>query len=431
LLVWGLVIYARTNFILDPRNLVAVGAIFYLGLGPLSERLFIDYFSDEVFRLAVLCACLGSCGLVLSSILWRPVNHRCQVANNDIKPNRELIKYIAIVLVLAGYFFMVINYNRVGGLLTAISISRIERMALLSEERFNLPFIYFFITGFSLYVYNLIIISDIKKIIYQKKTEILILVVLFLPVLLFWLLEGERSNIIKILLPAIAMFLYKYSHRISIKGALVVIALFLAFSFIGNVRASVSYSVLTQSIEPIKEQMKGVSLGWFIPREFAANFLSITATVGIHNEKRFGMTYINSLIGWLPRSIYPGKKPLSLSHELGDVLSASLDRERRLGIGYSPVSEAYLNFGISGPLIVLFVFGVVSNLYSKLILLNRHIIKLFYFISLPLLIIYYRASVSSIISYLAYTTMILIGCSLMYISMKSLRLVIINNKTSE
>ena len=90
----------------------------------------------------------------------------------------------------------------------------------------------------------------------------------------------------------------------------------------------------------------------------------IQTTAYIINDSwnlRFGMTYIILPLQILiPRFIYPNK-PSTLG---GEFIEKTFG-DNYMGFAYTPVSEAYLNFGVIGPFIMMSILAYIFTLIIK------------------------------------------------------------------
>jgi len=101
----------------------------------------------------------------------------------------------------------------------------------------------------------------------------------------------------------------------------------------------------------------------FLPglNEFGGPFTCLTLITSEPSPQRSGMTYAESMLWVLPTLIYPGIKPASLASEFAESLHTEFfpNLEYRIGWGFSPVVEAYVNFGFFGIPFVCAVFAIL------------------------------------------------------------------------
>jgi oligosaccharide repeat unit polymerase len=116
--------------------------------------------------------------------------------------------------------------------------------------------------------------------------------------------------------------------------------------------------------------------------EFVSPIQTLMHYVTVDRALRWGWTYLSAPALFVPRAIWPGK-PESLSVEfLRDVFGYTA----MMGYAYTPITEAFLNFGWVGPFLI---FSIISLLMVKLV---RHADTLpgLYFISFALVVDFNR-----------------------------------------
>jgi hypothetical protein len=92
---------------------------------------------------------------------------------------------------------------------------------------------------------------------------------------------------------------------------------------------------------------------WILPEhtEFGQPYVSILDLSRKEQELKWGSSYLTSLPAVLPRALYPGKKAIAPSELLASSLHSGLGAP--MGWGYTPVAEAYSNFGLPGTFFIL------------------------------------------------------------------------------
>lgn len=408
-LFWGLLFCHEIDLPNDPRLIAIASAFFYLVSAPLGKRIKYDNFSNDAFSYSYVLVIIGLLGLVVSSLLWKRLPATKVKDKHNFTIDEDIFQTVAIIFVIFGYIFFIINYARIGGYFHGLEMTRVDRMALLSSKRFNIPYSFHIIIGASAYCYGLFF-SNRNKVFRMKDNvgRLIILAIMISPICIAWFLEGERSNIIKLFLPLIAIFFFRFPLRFSMKMLVCLIVVFLFLSILGYIRSSIVDSVKQHSYNPLLKRLDKMSLSWLMPREFAASYFSITASVGLNEEKNFGTSYFKAFIMWLPRSLYPGQKPLSLSHEFGAKIAEMVGRSRRFGVGFSPIAEGFINFGAMGPFIVMFFFGFAINWFSQMVLIQGHFFKLLYFNLIPIALFFYRCSFTSCFNFILFNLIVLV-----------------------
>jgi O-antigen polysaccharide polymerase Wzy len=168
---------------------------------------------------------------------------------------------------------------------------------------------------------------------------------------------------------------------------------FLAFAFfllVGLVRQIMQFpSLLTQnSVQLLLAQ-----------NEFVVPIQTLMHYVIVDRPLRWGWTYLSAPSLFVPRAIWSGK-PESLSLQfLRDKFGYTVGL---MGYAYTPVTEAFLNFGWVGPFVI---FAILSLLMVKLV---RHADAhaSLYFISFAMVVDFNRGDFGGI-----FYTMVVIGAS--------------------
>jgi len=345
----------------DARFIFAVFFLLYGIFPPLLGRQKWDTYPEQINIQAALCFWLGSLGLLSSLLFVKRSNVERQSSVISPKILRG-VRSAALIGFILGIVMLLLDYARLGGIFKTLAMERGDRMALMSAKRGNLPFLYFLFTSSAMYFYYLIYRTNWKTL---KGYAFFGLV--NLAIIGLWILEGERSNIIMLTLILLAIWSSKYPVRISVKWFIIFSILWFLFSSIAYVRDAITNSIRARDptimISHVKERF---TWEWLNPGEFKGPYLTLTASIDRGEELKYGQTYLQAIPYLLPRSLYPGEKPLTVGHQFGKYMQSLLGRKRRIGVGFSPIAEAYINFGFIGPFIVMFLFGIGLGHLSSL-----------------------------------------------------------------
>jgi len=361
ILIYLLILKMKEGWeITDARLIFAVFFLLYSICPPLLGRQKWDAYSDEINMYAAFCFWLGSLG-ILASLLFRKKSNR-KMQEKVISPNFSLgVELVSIVGFLIGVFLLVVDYSRFGSIFQLLAMKRDARMSLISSTRGNLPYLYFLFVSSSMYFYS--IVHSAKRRIVKKYVFFGLAV---LPIIILWLFEGERGNIMTIGLILLAVWSSRFLIKVSIKWVIFLGLLWILFSFIGYIRGAVTVAIRTYNPKVITSYIKErAEWRWFYPREFSGPYLTLTASIDRKEEFRYGRTYLQAIPYLLPRSLYPGEKPLTIGHEFGEYMQSLVDHKGKIGVGFLPVAEAYINFGWIGPAIMMFLIGICINYLSS------------------------------------------------------------------
>jgi hypothetical protein len=309
----------------------------------------IELTNAAIVKSGVLSA-LGAVGIVLAWLFrtdrgpLRPVDLTPQISGNAFR--------IGVVLFFATLGLYWLQMHQMGGFVAVMSTERVERFQLM-KDTFSIPYIPSICTTVGL----LFVGSAGKKL--PRRVAWLAFA--------FWAavlgLQGDRGVILQVTMVVAAILgtMCPSLCRIRIAtlagaGLLIFVALvfeqvrpFLALAAAGGGDIAVlgeyaGHIDLSRSIQPEKSELGGP-------------YLSVIESASIPRQMLLGKSYLEAIPMFLPRFLYPGRKSPDLSTELAE--SVSFGDAYVMGWGYSPVAEAYRNFGIGGVPIVLAAWGTL------------------------------------------------------------------------
>jgi len=160
---------------------------------------------------------------------------------------------------------------------------------------------------------------------------------------------GNRRDFLPILLFSTSYFLTKYHSKLNAKIIIIGIVFFVG-----------SFWLVQQRNNDLEYSRVGAIQESFVNNEFVYPMQTLAYIIDDKWDLRYGYTYfVLPFQIVVPRYIYPNKP-----EDLGKEFVNKTFGEGSQGYAYTPVTEAYLNFGILGPL---FVFVLFSLAFSQLI----------------------------------------------------------------
>jgi len=160
---------------------------------------------------------------------------------------------------------------------------------------------------------------------------------------------GNRRDFLPILLFSTSYFLTKYHSKLNAKVIIIGTVLFIG-----------SFWLVQQRNNNLEYSRVGAIQESFVNNEFVYPMQTLAYIIDDKWDLRYGYTYfVLPFQIAVPRYIYPNKP-----EDLGKEFVNKTFGEGSQGYAYTPVTEAYLNFGILGPL---FVFVLFSLAFSQLI----------------------------------------------------------------
>jgi hypothetical protein len=348
---------ARENGIMDPTTLFP--AFFGLYNGVLLIRFLSDEarshlsypvtFGPEVFFRAGVLSALSAIFISITWAVWkRPVQKR--VAPPDVAGWFT----VGTMFYAVGVAFYFLQYLQLGGYWAALAMNRVERFQRMAET-FSLPSTNFVLVGLAMMA-----ASSLGRIGLGRITTFLLTG--------FWcvivMAQGDRRLVLQavFVVISVAMFTSFGSTRLKLKHLLIAIVAYAGFSIAGELRLFIPYiaggkELYSAELNIPHHRISDVGdMDFFLDdikpeyTELAGPYLSVLYNAEHVKDYSFGRSYIGSIFAFLPRVLYPGTKPLSATEQL--------DREMHRGAGpmsgwgYSPIAEAFQNFGTPGVCVI-------------------------------------------------------------------------------
>lgn len=279
---------------------------------------------------------------------------------------------LGIVFFLLGVILYLLDLGRLGGL-QAILVPRVERLYALAEARVSLPFAPVLFSGLALAFLGWIRQGG------KRGASLFVLLSLWI---VFLLLQGDRRFVLYTVLILVGVlsafkgFKLTFSLRLLFYG----IGAYFLMAFFGSTRWLLT--PLLQGSYSLKEACswvaENISSSWFLPfnNEFAGPYTTLVFSLEdpqwqmLAGSPLMGLSYLMALPNLLPRSLYPGEKWQTLSFRFSDYtyesyLSALTAAP--IGLGFSPLAEAVLNFGngLWAPLAFFFLLGLFAARLSR------------------------------------------------------------------
>ena len=348
---------ARENGIMDPTTLFP--AFFGLYNGVLLIRFLSDEarshlsypvtFGPEVFFQAGVLSALSAIFIAITWAVWkRPVQKRV------LPPDVAGWFTVGTMLYAIGVAFYFLQYLQIGGYWAALAMNRVERFQRMTEI-FSLPSTNFVLVGLAMMAASSLGGVGLRKITTFLLTGLWCLIVMA---------QGDRRLVLQavFVVVSVAMFTSLSSARLKLKHLLIAIVAYAGFSIAGELRLLIPYiaggkALYSSDLNVPHHRVSDLSdMDFFLDSmkpeytELAGPYLSVLYNAERVKDYSFGSSYIGSIFAFLPRVLYPGTKPPSATEQL--------DREMHRGAGpvsgwgYSPIAEAFQNFGTPGVCVI-------------------------------------------------------------------------------
>jgi hypothetical protein len=310
---------------------------------------FCDYpYPIELTNAAVLkSAILSALGAVAIVLVWLLRADRVNLSPLSLTPVKSRYAFrTGVWFFFAAIVLYWIQIHQMGGFTAFISIDRVQRFQEM-RDTVSVPYM-----SFALISTALMFVGSEGK----RKPRCIAWLVFASWVALLGL-QGERSSSLQMLLVMAGVLgtlhpdLFRL-RKATVSGGAVLVLAALVFAQVRSliplyIQGAENTSALVQNalmLDPWEPFMPEKS-------EIAGSYFSVLDSVSVHRELLLGRSYLESLPTFLPRSVYPGTKPVDLADELAE--SAAHGDLYAVGWGFNPVAEAYRNFGTVGvPLVM-------------------------------------------------------------------------------
>ena len=340
---FGILLINKENEAFYPQDIRVVFIVTYSLYSlfcPLISLLGFDVFLSSM-PLTTFCFGLGMVGFNLGNILvpvkWEKITLMKNSVNYSLLLSLLMVELIVLTIYLIAYHIPVFS-----------SLGQLDRVDFF--ETINQVWV----------VLTMAISLTACLIIYYfdewNKRQFIVGLFLILYYIVLQLLLGNRRDFLPIILFSTSYFLTKYHSKLNAKVAIIGIVLFIG-----------SFWLVQQRNNNQEYSKMGAIQESFINNEFVYPMQTLAYVIVDKWDLRYGYTYfVLPFQIAAPRYFYPNKPD-----DLGKEFVNETFGEGSQGYAYTPVTEAYLNFGVLGPLFVFVLFSLVlSQLVRKLNLYN-------------------------------------------------------------
>jgi hypothetical protein len=312
-------------------------------------------FSQEAFAHAGLLDAIAAVTIFVTASILTRVWPSPKVS--DVRPHAPVRRYSSwfiagLLMYLAGIVMYFLQYDQLGGYLAALKVGRVNRFGLLSTGSAGLswPYIAFVLCGLAAMWFAYVE----QKTPFRKWAAWSALVVwcgLLLP-------QGDRLVPLEAVFAVLAVVFTcrRLKLALNVKTVSIFVAAYLVLAVFGHLRAviaPITGGEMTNQEAQVFVQSNSM-LDWAKPEhsELAGPYFSLLQVISNPSQDLLvENSYVSSLPTLLPKAMYPGIKPIELALRFS--ASVYTGHGAAPGWGFSPVAEAYLNFGTAG---VVFIF---------------------------------------------------------------------------
>jgi len=348
---------------IDPLALFCFCFVFYDGVllfrlatvSNSSVLLYPSSFTTETYAIAGALCVLAVGTVFLTALAWEstiaPFLKHCKSPQETADRGTWFWSGLCAYAFGVGLYFL--QFGQEGGYFAALVMGRGDRFEL-DATGLSYPYLAFVVPGIASMCYG----SEVRK----SNAERVICYGLVAVWCTLVLLQGDRRLVLQAIFTVIAVLSVLRPAALKLKvqtWILIVVAYFLfsIFAYARPLIAAVAASRETPA-GAVSELIDSWSTDWILPEhtELAGPYLSLLSAVSSSTEHLYGSSYYESLPAVLPKFLYPGQKPPILSSEFASQMHRGIGPAS--GWGYSPVAEAFVNFGVAG-VVLIFVLWTI------------------------------------------------------------------------
>ena len=312
----------------------------------------------------------------------------------------------------------------------AFTMTRSQRMEILSTSKNALPYSIFFIPSITTLLIGIKKYGFVRS--YSNFIIILIIFLLNVPIFISYFIEGDRSSIIKLITTALfTLGLSNFSIESLDKNSFLIenfrlnknilfnrikylLILFIFFSFllligIGRGNNWKNGPIIFNKLLAIRET-KELPSAEFRANNFTIDFALARKYLNIEETKTM-FTWDKLIFYPLPTYVYKRifneKKPLNIGDAIGLETKEYVygkEYKRKIGFGLSPIAEGLINFGIIGVIFTGFIYGIAIGLlqsfYNKISLNNIDLLDIIILNTLGIVPLMMRAGSAGIYNWI-------------------------------
>lgn len=345
------------------------------------------YFEQHDMEASVLASLIYFAGFYVSSFICGKRRKQMSAAVVTPQPSgkgRRIVFYVWMFLTLAALVWYIYPYLSMG-FKQAMTLPRWSRYKTFNSLRINMGTVSamadtFLNSGLVLLGTFMMFCTVFRN--KDWKAERAIWVIIFLALTFFFLfIDGRRRELLYIYLMCGGYMLFwkiKSKRKINYKLLVTVTASIAVIFFVYQYYKSFVQNVWTkgfeQSMKIREEKNKESKDEQIYETEFSLVYLTNLCTIRYRPVPFNGRSYLEALVSPIPVAGnilnewfgYKNDKKSSIELWLAEKYP-DLSKSGG-GLGYSPVSEAYLNFGFTGCAVVGMLLGALLNLiYSKIL----------------------------------------------------------------
>jgi len=329
-------------------------SVYLHGIGVEFSRkpLILQFFSREIDSTTIYASILCSLSLLFFYVGYhsRLPKLLCKhIPLPSIELSTKRIKWGIVFLFAVSIILFVELMGSVGGLKSYLLAGYSSHLLVIGKSHLLISYSWLAIVILLYYF-----LGDVSN---NKKRKFVALTLLGIYVI-FNGLVGRR-RIPGMLLLALVIYKHYSEKKLTLKKLGIIIGLFLFYLFFFAALRGYNPLDYYQGVQDLLADFTPSMLlhpltgGEQAPFEA---FLTMVEKVPSQIDYKFGATYLNLFLVWIPRGLWAGR-PDTVHWYLETLFPET--RETMTGYGFFLLAEPYLNFGFIGPLLFMFILGVL------------------------------------------------------------------------
>lgn len=294
-------------------------------------------FDPEIFFQAGLLSALAAIFIAITWACWKKPPALKSFTRNDVAGWFS----VGAIFFAIGLAMYLLQYLQMGGYWSSLAMQRGRRFEVMTQA-LSLPYLGFVLVGL---VMMMISAQGVRK-----RWLAIAMTGLWCLILIP---QGDRRLLLQAILAvsSAAMFIARKSVPVRMKHIVLAVMAYGALAVFGYLREQIPLLLsdsppqqrIPQSDEsnPLWESAKPEN------SELAGPYFSVLYNAQQVRDYSLGASYLHTIFTVVPRVVY-SSKPLAPAQDLANTVHRGGPQFAVAGWGYSPIAEAFLNFGIVG-----------------------------------------------------------------------------------
>jgi hypothetical protein len=354
--------------------------LLYWAIGYYITPLYLFYKRENIINAQFLYSMIVASIGILSFILGNSLYFRTKNSHSGKDSVINLINNVSILYLTTLFVFVISTVIRLLflnlGIYSSLFIGAIEDLPVsLTVYNALMPFLSI----------NFLIVPIIGWLFFSgkmsRKQKFILFLIYFVEVI-FSFISLQRFIVIYTLFTPIFVGMLLHKLRLKFTHYLIFFIFVLIFFYLNNVNrlyilASYGYQYAIQpklgdivnmlqnfwGYEKLPSNIIEIQDTFFY-RFFDNSYKNLLAIIEKTEEFKLGSTYLLFIYNFIPRFLWPNKPVFQVSYDFG-IEYGLINPMESVAIAVSRIGEAFMNFGIVGVIIILFIWGAIAKVIEQ------------------------------------------------------------------